>query len=721
MVPTFKNYPYCDRTRRRKIRALIKNDLQQIQDQECSSSGTRELQSSNTVSVAGVEELSINMDNCTDNNELSSQPDSLPMQEKELQPRLTSYVSTASHFNDNDDHDSNGSDVEASAYSPPMTDNTSGSDDSEACSDYPVRRLLAEWATKFNISHVALSDLLPILRRADVDVPLDPRTLLTTPKNSVVLNKAGGTYHYFGIVTTICQQMKRASDYQVHNIDTLTLHINIDGLQLFSSSSVALWPVLGMIKEFKSSPFAIAVYSGKGKPTSVDDYLQDFISEMKLVLETGFTFNGKSYKLVLGAVICDAPARAFVKCIKGHAGYNACERCIQVGVYLDGRMTFPELDARERTDAEFLDQSALSEDHRTGVSPFVHLGIGCVGSFPLDYMHLVCLGVVRRMIMLWLKGPLKCRISASQTAMISEKLIACRSHMPREFGRKPRSLHEVSQWKATEFRQFLLYSGLVVLIDILPEQFYANFKMLFVSMTILLSPSMCANSENCKYVEELLKVFVTNFSSLYGKSSIVYNVHSLIHLPQDARKYGALDNISSFPYETFLGKLKRSVRRPHNPVAQVVRRVHEIQQSWILKKTESKSNLKKQHSSGPLPRHMDICISSQFKAYFHNGMFISSTLGNNCFEVNGKVVLVRNICVSEHGDVIVICEPYKEVSSFFQYPLDSKDLGIYRVSDLSGHLKAVNVCEIGRKYVLLPSASSFVAIPLLHTTEPVTC
>jgi len=91
-----------------------------------------------------------------------------------------------------------------------MTDNSSDSDDSKACSDYPVRTLLAEWATKFNILHAVLSDLLPILRRADVDVPLDPRELLTTPKNFVILNKAGGTNHYFGIVTTICQTMKQS-------------------------------------------------------------------------------------------------------------------------------------------------------------------------------------------------------------------------------------------------------------------------------------------------------------------------------------------------------------------------------------------------------------------------------------------------------------------------------------------------------------------------------
>lgn len=70
-------------------------------------------------------------------------------------------------------------------------------------------------------------------------------------------------------------------------------------------------------------------------------------------------------------------------------------------------------------------------------------------------------------------------------------------------------------------------------------------------------------------------------------------------------------------------------------------------------------------------------------------MFMSSMVGNNCLEVDGKVVLIRNICVCENGDVIIIFETYKEMRSFFQYPLDSRDLGIYLVGDLSGHLKSV--------------------------------
>ena len=50
---------------------------------------------------------------------------------------------------------------------------------------------------------------------------------------------------------------------------------------------------------------------------------------------------------------------------------------------------------------------------------------------------------------------------------------------------------------------------------------------------------------------------------------LVYNVHGLVQLAEDASRFGCLDNISAFPFENFLGKLKRMVRKPSFPLEQV--------------------------------------------------------------------------------------------------------------------------------------------------------
>ena len=72
-------------------------------------------------------------------------------------------------------------------------------------------------------------------------------------------------------------------------------------------------------------------------------------------------------QMVLSSVVCDAPARAFLKCIKGHSGYSGCDKCTQPGVY-NSKMTFPEVDAPIRTNVAFDDME--DAEHHKGPNPF---------------------------------------------------------------------------------------------------------------------------------------------------------------------------------------------------------------------------------------------------------------------------------------------------------------------------------------------------------------
>ena len=51
-------------------------------------------------------------------------------------------------------------------------------------------------------------------------------------------------------------------------------------------------------------------------------------------------------------MICDAPARSFLKGIKGHSGYHSCEQCVQQGEW-HSRLVFTEMNACFKTN-EFL-------------------------------------------------------------------------------------------------------------------------------------------------------------------------------------------------------------------------------------------------------------------------------------------------------------------------------------------------------------------------------
>jgi len=148
------------------------------------------------------------------------------------------------------------------------------------------------------------------------------------------------------------------------------------------------------------------------------------------------------------------------------------------------------------------------DDHHKGPYPLATLPLGPVTQFPLDYMHSVCLGVMRQLLRLWLRSPVPNRLDAATTQAISFHLVSLVAHTPQEFARKPRSLVYLDRWKATELRQFLLYSGPLVLLKKLEDTKYNNFLLFSFAIRILLSPNLCNKKELIDYSKQLLLQFV---------------------------------------------------------------------------------------------------------------------------------------------------------------------------------------------------------------------
>lgn len=75
---------------------------------------------------------------------------------------------------------------------------------------------------------------------------------------------------------------------------------------------------------------------------------------------------------------------------------------------------------------------------------------------------------------LWLRNHKrqKWQLSFNQVKYISNVLEEIKLSVPSEFARKPRSLTFIKQWKATEYRQLLFYTGLVVLRHVLRKDLY---------------------------------------------------------------------------------------------------------------------------------------------------------------------------------------------------------------------------------------------------------
>lgn len=596
------------------------------------------------------------------------------------------------------------SDDETGAYSADVETELLAGSVYESDSDIEELNLvddLAQWAIQFNISHSALRSLLRLLRKCHPDLPKDPRTVLQTCTAVSALTIAGGSYYHFGLVNWLINIL----DCKGVVDDTIKLQINIDGLPLCKSTSAQFWPILGLVTNSTArQPFVIGLFYGDHKPASAADYLKELVAELTVIQRQGLAFRHKMYTVQLVAVVCDTPARAFVKNIKGHTGYSGCDKCTHDGVYFERRMTFPDLNASLRTDDSF--RTMVDEDHHLGPCPLTDLNIGMVSNFPLDYMHLSCLGVMRRLLNLWIKGPLAIRIGPQAVRKLSEALILIKNQVPSEFARKPRQISELDRWKATELRQFMLYTGPVCLKGILSETMYSNFMLFSVGMFILLSPSLCLQYR--QFAGDLLKLFVQNVGELYGQETLTYNMHATVHLAEEVALHGNLDNVSGFVFENYLGKLKKMIRTPNAKLQQVVKRLSE---RCMATSNMEIDILQKEHENGPLLRPLNVC--KQFKEYHQKGYKITLSCKDNCILVNGAIALAHNFVTTNEGQ-FVIYQRFTHLQSFYTYPVESNQLGVHSASRLDKKLLISPLSEITNKCVLLSGGGQSVAVPLLH-------
>jgi len=586
-----------------------------------------------------------------------------------------------------------------------------------------IIKLITKWAVTYNITNSALSALLKSLKshKCFSNIPVDARTVLKVNPNRPmdIQSVPPGSYHHFGIAKGI----KYLSNYVKFNDESIKILIGIDGLPLTKSSCSTFWPILGCVQLLNSHYiFLIGLYWGYDKPLESNLFLKNFINELKELSTTGISTNFGQKRIQVNGFCCDAPAKSFILKCKGHNGFFSCTKCTTEGVYFQNRVCFPETNFTKRT--HFL--SRVDEEHHMTdkISLITEvLNIDIVNDFPLDYMHLVCLGVTKKLILLWLghfkNSPLSVRLQNIKVQNISSHLLSLKPNMTYDFSRTPRSLTEILRWKATEYRLFLLYTGPIVLKNVISEPCYTHFICLHVCFRILLTPNIDINLIN--FTEQLLKYFVNKFGEIYGKQFISHNIHGLLHITDDYRKYGTLDNCSCFPFENYLKCLKKMVRKFEKPLEQVVKRYDEFLTFTEPKISLSSNNeivFKKLHDEGPL---VEQCSGPQFKIMIMNNFKINTTSSSNCYIGFKSKENKLNICKVENitKNVLVI-KYFDKVEPFFVKPINSLTLGIAVVDNLSSIYKTIiNIQEIKlKKYVIFYDSDNVkIAIPILHSNS----
>lgn len=580
--------------------------------------------------------------------------------------------------------------------------------------DISLIKKLRYWATRSSVTQSSVTSLLHILSPYHPELPLDCRTLLQTPTSMISKQLITGKYCHFGISNALECFLSNNANF---SDDVVEISFNVDGIPIFHSTNCQLWPILGLIKNVRSEPFAVGVFCGDSKPKPLGSFLEDFINELTILLNTGFEFKKKLYKVEIHSFVCDAPARAYLKCIKSHSGYSSCEKCNEVGEYIDGRIIFTTVSSPKRTDESFSLQ--IDDDHHLGVSPLTKLPIGLVTKFPIDYMHNVCLGVVRKILNSWLNGPLEVRLKSQSVRLLSDRLESLKKYIPVEFNRKPRPLTELARWKATELRTFLLYLGPAVLKNVVNIGIYEHFLLLHFAITILASDVHIKN-HGSSFAGEILNTFVKHSKQIYGTSFLIYNVHILCHLADDVKQYGALDSFAAFPFENYLGQLKHLVKSTVNPLKEIHNRLKELNYLTFSENLQlTNVETKMEHNDGPLIHVNSNC--KQFKKLRIKliTFSITSYCNADCYcLINGWMIVQINNIVLSNGNIYIIGKKFCKNESLYTYPFNSVGLDIYVVSQLSDEFDIWGLNDITAKCIVTPyviDKNKYVAMPLIHS------
>lgn len=199
---------------------------------------------------------------------------------------------------------------------------------------------LAKFFVESQIGRHKATELLNLLKEVnDIKIlsslPLDCRTLLNCPKSINTISIGDGHYIHFGSLNGLIYLLKFYPSIKFTSL--LEIWILVDGLLIRNKQ---FWVITcGLCINNKVVPFIVGAHCGKTKPSCLNSYLWPIVSELIDILNYGFKVNEYlTLPVKLLGFIADVPARAYIKCIKYHTGYNACEKCEEEGEYLEGRM-----------------------------------------------------------------------------------------------------------------------------------------------------------------------------------------------------------------------------------------------------------------------------------------------------------------------------------------------------------------------------------------------
>lgn len=370
---------------------------------------------------------------------------------------------------------------------------------------------------------------------------------------------------------------RKLIDTHVISKTDITLQWNTDGVQTHKSSKVSMWPIQVSINELpyrlrRQNMILCGLWYGSKKPV-MELFLKPFVQELIRLHNDGIICklplhrDPVTVKIHVLLASVDSVARPLLQNMKQFNGHFGCSFCLNEGqrvsigagytrVYCGGINILRNMRQHE-ADCEEAVNKRISVRGIKGPSILMTIPIfNIISSFVPDYMHCVLLGVVRTIVDACFDSSYSDKPWYMGKFLLEFDRRLTKIKPPSEISRTPRSINDRKLWKASEWKNYLLYYSIPCMTNLMPSKYIKHWFLLTFSISIFLKDKITTHEFDV--AKAAVQKFVTQVESLYGKEFVKYNVHMLLHIPKSVQNFGALWSHSAFPYEHYngiLGKL----------------------------------------------------------------------------------------------------------------------------------------------------------------------
>jgi hypothetical protein len=229
------------------------------------------------------------------------------------------------------------------------------------------------------------------------------------------------------------------------------------------------------------------------------------------------------------------------------------------------------------------------------------------------------------------------------------------------------------------------------------------------------------SGKRCAYAEELAKWIISECRTAWGTEFIVYTVHALLHIPSEVRRFGKLETFGCFWGENFLQFIGKYCRGPNFCLQQVVKRVCErdVTIGALPRQQKFLDSITELGGECAIPSDVPkgVIVQAAYKCVTVATLQTKiSILKPDCFVLFIPRVVARvSAILKTAGGIMVLYQFYQDAEKLYDDTINSAEVGIFTVRNLSTYKRMVPLSDIACKMMVLSLRGKHFALPILHT------